>query len=56
MKEVRNYDSGLQANLQKAKQSIKDPVLLEEFMQAYFNYWNMNDQLYDSLSLVLPEE
>lgn len=56
MKEVRNYNSGLQANLQKAKQSIKDPVLLVEFMQAYFNYWNMNDQLYDSLSLVLPEE
>ena len=55
MNEVRNYDGGLQANFQKAKQSIKDPMLLEEFMQAYMNYFNMNDQLYDSLALVLPE-
>ena len=56
MNEVRNYDGGLQANFQKAKQSIKDPMLLEEFMQAYMNYFNMNDQLYDSLALVLPEK
>ena len=55
MNEVRNYDGGLQANFQKAKQSIKDPMLLEEFMQTYMNYFNMNDQLYDSLALVLPE-
>ena len=55
MNEVRNYDGGLQANFPKAKQSIKDPMLLEEFMQAYMNYFNMNDQLYDSLALVLPE-
>ena len=55
MKEVCDYDGGLQANFQKAKQSIKDPILLEEFMQAYMNYFNMNDQLYDSLALVLPE-
>lgn len=55
MNEVRNYDGGLQANFQKAKQSIKDPMLLEEFMQAYMNYFNMNDQLYDSLALVLPQ-
>ena len=55
MNEVRNYDGKLQANFQKAKQSIKDPMLLEEFMQAYMNYFNMNDQLYDSLALVLPE-
>ena len=56
MNEVRNYDGGLQANYQKAKQSIKDPMLLEEFMQAYFSYFNLNDQLYDSLARVLPEE
>ena len=56
MNEVRNYDGGLQANFQKAKQSIKDPVLHEEFMQAYFSYFNMYDQLYDSLARVLPEE
>ncbi len=56
MNEVRNYDGGLQANFQKAKQSIKDLMLLEEFMQAYMNYFNMNDQLYDSLALVLPEK
>ena len=56
MNEVRNYDGKLQANFQKAKQSIKDPMLLEEFMQAYMNYFNMNDQFYDSLALVLPEK
>ena len=56
MNEVRNYDGGLQANFQKAKQSIKDPMLLEEFMQAYFSYFNMYDQLYDSLARVLPSK
>ena len=55
MNEVRNYDGGLQANFHETKQSIKDPMLLEEFMQAYMNYFNMNDQLYDSLALILPE-
>jgi serine/threonine protein kinase len=55
MNEVRDYDGGLQANFHETKQSIKDPMLLEEFMQAYMNYFNMNDQLYDSLALVLPE-
>ena len=56
MNEVRDYDGGLQANFQETKQSIKDPVLLEEFMQAYYEYWNTNNQLYDSLALVLPEK
>lgn len=56
MDEVRDYDGGMQARLEKARNSIKDPVLLEEFMQAYYEYWNMNDQLYDSLTLILPEE
>ena len=55
MNEVRDYDGGLQANFHETKQSIKDPMLLEEFLQAYMNYFNMNDQLYDSLALVLPE-
>ena len=55
MDEVRDYDGGMQARLEKARNSIKDPVLHEEFMQAYMNYFNMNDQLYDSLALVLPE-
>lgn len=55
MNEVRDYDGGLQANFHETKQSIKDPVLLEEFMQAYYEYWNTNNQLYDSLALVLPE-
>ena len=35
---------------------LEPPVLHEEFMQAYFQYMNMYDPLYDSLSLVLPEE
>lgn len=56
MNEVRDYDGGLQANFQETKQSIKDPVLLEEFMQAYYEYWNTNNQFYDSLALVLPEK
>ena len=56
MDEVRDYDGGINAQLEKVKLSIKDPVLLEEFMQAYFSYFNMNDQLYDSLALFLPEK
>lgn len=56
MDEVRDYDGGMQARFEKARNSIKDPVLLEEFMQAYYEYWNMNDQLYDSLALILPDK
>ena len=56
LKEVRNYDGGLRENFKRTEQSIKDPVLHEEFMQAYFSYFNLNDQLYDSLARVLPEE
>ena len=56
LKEARDYDGGLRENFKKAELSIKDPVLHEEFMEAYFSYFNMNDQLYDSLARVLPEE
>ena len=56
MAEVRNYVGGLSANFKKAEQSIKDPVLHEEFMQAYFSYFNLNDQFYDSLALTLPDK
>ena len=56
LKEARDYDGGLRENFKKAEQSIKDPVLHEEFMQAYFSYFNLNDQLYDSFARVLPEE
>ena len=55
-RQMRNFDGGRGENFRKTEQSIKDPVLHEEFMQAYFSYLNMNDQLYDSLSLILPEE
>lgn len=56
MTDVRDYDGGMKECLEEAKRSIKDPVLHEEFMQAYFSYFNLNDQLYDSLARVLPEE
>ena len=56
LKEARDYDGGLIENFKRTEQSIKDPVLHEEFMQAYFSYFNLNDQLYDSLARVLPEE
>ena len=56
LKEARDYDGGLRENFKRTEQSIKDPVLHEEFMQAYFSYFNLNDQLYDSLARVLPEE
>ena len=56
MKEARSYDGGLNENFKQTERSIKDPVLHEEFMQAYFSYFNMYDQLYDSLARVLPEE
>ena len=55
LNEARAYDGGIKANFAKTERSIKDPVLHEEFMQAYMNYFNMNDQFYDSLALVLPE-
>ena len=55
MAEIRNYDGGLKDNFKITEQSIKDPILHEEFMQAYFSYINLNDQLYDSLALILPE-
>lgn len=54
--DVRDYDGGMQVRLEKAKSSIIDPVLLEEFMQAFYSYYNMNDQLYDSLALILPDK
>ena len=56
MKEAHSYDGGLNENFKQTERSIKDPVLHEEFMQAYFSYFNLNDQLYDSLARVLPEE
>ena len=55
-KEMRQFDGGLRENFRKAERSITDPVLHEEFMQAYFSYFNLNDQLYDSLEHVLPPE
>ena len=54
--EAREYDSGMRENFEKAKQSIQDPVLHEEFMQAYFSYIKMDEQFYDSLALILPEK
>ena len=53
--EARAYDGGMKENFAKTERSIKDPVLHEEFMQAYFSYFNLYDQLYDSLAHVLPE-
>lgn len=55
MAEVRRFDGGINDNFKKTEQSIKDPILHEEFMQAYFSYFNLNDQLYDSLALILPD-
>ena len=55
LQEARVYDGGLKENFKKTERAFKDPALHEEFMQAYMNYFNMNDQLYDSLALVLPE-
>ncbi len=45
----------LNEELEKTERTIKDPALHEEFMQAYFSYFNLYDQLYDSLAHVLPE-
>lgn len=54
LQEARAYDGGLKENFTRTERSITDPVLHEEFMQAYMNYFNLNDPFYDSLSLVLP--
>ncbi len=54
VEEARAYDGGLNDNFRKTERSIQDPVLHEEFMQAYMNYFNLDDHLYDSLALVLP--
>lgn len=56
MKQVRDYDGGINMRFEKTRNSIKDPVLLEEFMQAFYSYYNMNDHLYDSLALILPDK
>ena len=56
LQEARAYDGGLKENLTKTELAIKDPVLREEFMQAYMNYFNMYDQLYDSIALILPDK
>ena len=56
MAEVRKFDGGMGNNFKRTEQSIKDPILHEEFMQAYFSYFNLNDQLYDSLALILPDK
>lgn len=56
LKEARDYDGGLGENFKRTEQSIKDPVLHEEFMEAYFSYFNLNNQFYDSLARSLPEE
>ena len=54
--EARAYDGGLKDNFEKTECAITDPVLHEEFMQAYMAYFNLNDRFYDSLALVLPEK
>ena len=53
--EARKYDGGLSENFKETERSITDPELHEEFMQAYFSYFNLNDAFYDSLTLVLPQ-
>lgn len=53
LNEARAYDGGMKENFAKTERSIKDPVLHEEFMQAYFSYFNMNDAFYDSIDNVL---
>lgn len=55
-RQMKDFDGGIRENFRKTEQSIKDPVLHEEFMQAYYSYINLDYALYDSLSLVLPEE
>ena len=55
-REARDFDGGMRESFQKTERSIKDPVLHEDFMEAYFQYINLDDRLYDSLARVLPEE
>lgn len=55
-RQMKDFDGGIRENFRKTEQSIKDPVLHEDFMQAYYSYFNLDYALYDSLSLVLPEE
>ena len=54
-KDMREFDGGLKENFRMTERSITDPVLHEEFMDAYYQYFNLNDPLYDSLALTLPE-
>lgn len=56
LQQARACDGGLKDNFKNTERSINDPVLHEEFMQAYMDYFNLNDHLYDSLALVLPEK
>ena len=53
MDEVRAYDGGMNENFETTQRSIKDPVLHEEFMQAYYSFFNMNNAFYDSIDNVL---
>jgi len=53
--EARAYEGGLKENFEKTERTIKDPMLHEEFLQAYFVGINMYDAFYDSLSYVLPQ-
>lgn len=55
LREARDFDGGLRENFAKAERSIKDPVLHEDFMEAYFQYINLDDRFLDSLALILPE-
>ena len=55
MEDVRRYDGGMYEAFEKTEQSIKDPVLRKEFTQAYYFYFNLNDQLFDSLALILQD-
>lgn len=55
MSQVKAFDGGREAAYRKTESSITDPWLHEEFMQAYYSGYNLNDPLYDSLSVVLPD-
>ena len=56
MTEARRAFAGkMKEEFRQTERSIKDPALHEEFMQAYFTYLNSYDQLFDSLSRILPD-